>query len=142
MSARRLSPEGGGHETVCQQGHWSPKGVDWGIPHRLKKKTNASEDTGCRMGGKGDETCFYKSVETSPYQTHFKTLREISKRTISAYGGLRLLHKQLTRYMFVPKQKHINNLKMTFIGKTRTTPFKLNIMNGLVYHTVQLYSIT
>ena len=24
--ARRLSPKGGGHKAVCQQGHWAPKG--------------------------------------------------------------------------------------------------------------------
>ena len=25
---RRLSPKGGGHEAVCQQGRWATKGVD------------------------------------------------------------------------------------------------------------------
>ena len=28
--ARRLSLEGGGHEMVCEEERWFPKGVDWG----------------------------------------------------------------------------------------------------------------
>ena len=27
-----LSLKGGGHETVCQPEHWTPKGVDWEGP--------------------------------------------------------------------------------------------------------------
>ena len=45
------------------------------------------------IGWGREQSIFYKGVETSPYQTHFKNLegrrgREISKRTISTSGGL------------------------------------------------------
>ena len=50
VSARRLSLEEGGHEAVCQQGRWAPKGMDWGVPHRLEKGTSARKDTGIRRG--------------------------------------------------------------------------------------------
>ena len=43
LPLRRLSPEGGGYEAVCQQGRWTPKGVDWGVPHQLEKGTSANE---------------------------------------------------------------------------------------------------
>ena len=43
MPTRTLGPEGGEHEAVCEQGRWAPKGVDWGVPHRLEKGTSASE---------------------------------------------------------------------------------------------------
>ena len=33
MSTRRLSPEKGGHEAVCQQERWVPKGVGSGVSH-------------------------------------------------------------------------------------------------------------
>ena len=36
---KKLSPEGGGYETVCQQGRWVLKGVDCEIPHRLGRRT-------------------------------------------------------------------------------------------------------
>ena len=66
MQARRLSPEGSGHEVVCQhgcwaskggglggptligegnecqRGRWTPKGVDCEIPHRLERRTKHS----------------------------------------------------------------------------------------------------
>ena len=45
VSMRRLNPEGGGHEAVCQQGR-GPKGVDWGVPHRLEKGASSSENAG------------------------------------------------------------------------------------------------
>ena len=51
MPTKRLSPEGGGHEAMCQQGHWASKGVDLvGVPHRLEKGTSASEDVGPQTG--------------------------------------------------------------------------------------------
>ena len=73
ISARRLSPEGGGHETVCQEGHYASKGVDFRVPHQLKKGTSASEDAGLRsgwivrfyIGWKGDRNIPRKGVETS-----------------------------------------------------------------------------
>ena len=48
------------------------------------------------IGWGGERSILYKSVETSPSQTHFKNLegkpeRESPKRTISANGGLGLL---------------------------------------------------
>jgi len=49
VPGRRLSSEGV-HEAVCQRGCWTLKEVDWGIPHRLKKGTSASEDVGPRRG--------------------------------------------------------------------------------------------
>jgi len=46
---RRLSPKGGGHEAMCQQGCWVPKGVDFmGVPHRLEKGKSVSKDAGPR----------------------------------------------------------------------------------------------
>ena len=66
MPVKRLSHEGGGHEVVCQQGRWAPKGgglggstsigegnecqrerwalkgVDCEIPHRLGRRTKHS----------------------------------------------------------------------------------------------------
>ena len=50
MSTRRLSPEGGRHEAVCQQGRWAPMGVDWGVPHRLEKGTSAARTLGPEGG--------------------------------------------------------------------------------------------
>ena len=47
---RKLIPEGGGHETVCQQEHLTPKRVDWGIPHQLKKGMSANKDAGPKGG--------------------------------------------------------------------------------------------
>ena len=74
VSARRLSPEGGGHEVVCQQGRWALKGVDWRVPHRLEKGTSASENVGPKGGWiirshidwGGKRSILYKGVKTSP----------------------------------------------------------------------------
>ena len=40
----RLSLEGDGYKTVCQQGCWTSKGGGLGVPHRLEKGTSVSED--------------------------------------------------------------------------------------------------
>ena len=79
MLVRRLSSKGGGHEAVCQQGRWAPKGVDWGVPHRLEKGTSASEDpkgVDCEIPHwlGGERNILYKGVETSPLQTRFRNL--------------------------------------------------------------------
>ena len=50
--ARRLSPEGGGREAVCQQGRWASKGVDWRVLHLLEKGTSANKDA--RLGRRVD----------------------------------------------------------------------------------------
>ena len=47
---RRLCPEGGGHEVMCQQGRWFPKEGGLGVPHRLENGTSASENAGFRRG--------------------------------------------------------------------------------------------
>ena len=74
VPARRLSPEWGRHETMCQQKHWAPKEVDWGVPHRLEKGMSVNEDARPRrgwivishIGWRGERSIFYKDVETSP----------------------------------------------------------------------------
>ena len=75
MPVRKLNPEGGGHETVRQQGCWAPKGVNWKIPRQLEKETSVSEDVGsrgevdCEISrrlNRGTKHFFYKGVETSP----------------------------------------------------------------------------
>ena len=38
VSTRRLSPEGCGHEAVCWQGRWGPKGVNWGGPTSIGER--------------------------------------------------------------------------------------------------------
>ena len=48
VSARNLSPKGGGHEAVCQQGRWPPKVGALG--HRLEKGMSVNEDAGPRKG--------------------------------------------------------------------------------------------
>jgi len=66
---------GGGYETMCQQGHWTLKGVDLvEVPHRLEKGTSASENAGARrewivrshIGWEREQNTLYKGVETSP----------------------------------------------------------------------------
>ena len=63
VSAKRLSPEGGGH-----------KEVDWGVPHRLEKGTSANKDVGLRRGVdyeiscrlRGERNILYMGVKISP----------------------------------------------------------------------------
>ena len=38
VPARRLIPEGGGHEALCQQGRWVPRGVDCEILYQLMRR--------------------------------------------------------------------------------------------------------
>ena len=75
VRARRLFPEGGRHEAVCQSRRSAPRGLDLlGVPHRLEKGTSASEDAGLRRGVDceilhrlgGERNTLYKGVETSP----------------------------------------------------------------------------
>ena len=49
-ASEEAEPRRGKHEAVWQQGRRASKGVDWGVPHRLEKGTNASEDVGPQRG--------------------------------------------------------------------------------------------
>ena len=104
VPARRLSPEEGGHEVVCQQGRWARRG--WiGRSHIDGRRERVAVRTLGPEGGwivrsyiswGGERNTLYKGVETSPSQTCFKNLegnpkRESLKRTISS-GGLRVLY--------------------------------------------------
>ena len=46
MSARRLNPERGEHEAMCQQGRWTSKGCKLGGPTSIEERTSVSENTG------------------------------------------------------------------------------------------------
>ena len=59
---------------LCASKDAAPKGVDWGVPHRLEKGASSNEDAGPRRGvdceiphrlGKRIKP-LYKGVETSP----------------------------------------------------------------------------
>ena len=50
MSVKRLSPEGGVHEVVYQQGRWAPKDGGLGGPTSIGEGNKCSEDAGPRRG--------------------------------------------------------------------------------------------
>ena len=84
VSKRRLNPEGGGHEAVCQQERWAPKGCGLGVIHQLEEGTSASENAGPRRGVDceiphrlGRRTTFFIRVwKPLPIICVLKTLRE------------------------------------------------------------------
>ena len=88
MLARRLNSKGGGHEAVCQQGCWAPKGVYWGVPHWLEKGTSANKDVGplrvvdCEIPtsvGEGNKIFLIRVWKPLLSKRILKTLRENPK---------------------------------------------------------------
>ena len=95
VSTKRLSPKGGGHEAMRQQGRWAPNEGGLGIPHRLEKGIKVD----CEIPHRLRNETFFIRCGNLPQQTPFKNLkgkfeRESSKKTISVSNRLRLLqHK-------------------------------------------------
>ena len=72
MPARRLFPEGGRHEAVCQYERSTPKGVNLArvphllekearVPHLLEKETRAQRED-CSSKGVNTRQCVNKNV--------------------------------------------------------------------------------
>ena len=96
--ARRLSSEGGGHEAMCQQGCWAPKGSGFG-----GDPTSIVEKNECQQGhcapkesglwdptsiGEENETSFIRVWKTLPSRHVLKTLRGSSKGKAQKGHGL------------------------------------------------------
>ena len=64
MSARRLSYEGGGHETAASKDVGPQREVDWRVPHRSEKGTRVNEDVWSQEGGLRDPTSVGEENET------------------------------------------------------------------------------
>ena len=99
VSMRKLSPERGGHPSVCQRGPWGPKGVRLGGFHiDWRGGTSVSKDARPRrgwivrshIGWRGERNILYKDVGTSLADA-FKTSRASLKRTISGNSEIGLL---------------------------------------------------
>ena len=88
MPARRLNLEGGGHEAVCQQGHWASMGGGLGGLTSIGEGNECHEDTGTRRRvdceiphHSGENETFFIRVWKPLFSRRvLKTLRESSKR--------------------------------------------------------------
>ena len=98
VSARRLSPEGDGHETVCQQGRWALKGGGLEGPtsigegnecqrgRRVLKRSGLWDPTS--IGEEKNEEFFIRTWKPLPSRCILKTLRESPKKTVFASDRL------------------------------------------------------